>query len=38
VAARLPHAHRPEVGSALPVAVPAQHLHFFDPATGLRAN
>ena len=38
VAARLPHAHRPEVGAALAVAVPAQHLHFFDPATGLRAN
>jgi len=38
VAARLPHAHRPERGEKLAVSVPARHLHFFDPATGLRAN
>ncbi|WP_250452422.1 sn-glycerol-3-phosphate import ATP-binding protein UgpC [Caballeronia sp. ATUFL_M2_KS44] len=38
VAARLPHAHRPVRGEKLAVSVPAQHLHFFDPATGLRAN
>ncbi|SAL72815.1 sn-glycerol-3-phosphate import ATP-binding protein UgpC [Caballeronia telluris] len=38
VAARLPHAHRPARGEALQVALPAHRLHFFDPATGLRAN
>ncbi|WP_248320616.1 MULTISPECIES: sn-glycerol-3-phosphate import ATP-binding protein UgpC [unclassified Caballeronia] len=38
VAARLPHAHRPQRGEKLLVSVPARQLHFFDPATGLRAN
>jgi sn-glycerol 3-phosphate transport system ATP-binding protein len=38
VAARLPHAHRPERGERLNVSLPAAHLHFFDPANGLRAN
>jgi sn-glycerol 3-phosphate transport system ATP-binding protein len=38
VAVRLPHAHRPVRGEALQVALPAQHLHFFDPVTGRRAN
>jgi sn-glycerol 3-phosphate transport system ATP-binding protein len=38
VAARLPHAHRPEAGERLEVSLPAQHLHFFDPASGRRAN
>jgi sn-glycerol 3-phosphate transport system ATP-binding protein len=38
VTVRLPHAHRPAAGEALHVALPAQHLHFFDPASGRRAN
>jgi sn-glycerol 3-phosphate transport system ATP-binding protein len=38
VTVRLPHAHRPAAGDALQVALPARHLHFFDPATGRRAN
>ena len=38
VTARLPHAHRPANGEALQVRLPAQHLHFFDPASGQRAN
>ncbi|HEX7908125.1 MAG TPA: sn-glycerol-3-phosphate import ATP-binding protein UgpC [Paraburkholderia sp.] len=38
VTVRLPHAHRPAAGEALQVALPAQHLHFFDPASGRRAN
>ncbi|KVD73187.1 glycerol-3-phosphate ABC transporter ATP-binding protein [Burkholderia sp. ABCPW 14] len=38
VAVRLPHAMRPARGETLPVALPAQHLHFFDPATGKRAG
>ena len=38
VTVRLPHAHRPAAGEALQVALPAQHLHFFDPATGRRVN
>ncbi|CAG4918824.1 sn-glycerol-3-phosphate import ATP-binding protein UgpC [Paraburkholderia saeva] len=38
VAVRLPHAHRPARGEALQVALPGQHLHFFDPSTGRRAN
>ncbi|PCE24588.1 sn-glycerol-3-phosphate ABC transporter ATP-binding protein UgpC [Paraburkholderia acidicola] len=38
VTARLPHTHRPAAGEALQVALPAQHLHFFDPASGQRAN
>ncbi|MDQ7980015.1 sn-glycerol-3-phosphate import ATP-binding protein UgpC [Paraburkholderia sp. SARCC-3016] len=38
VTARLPHAHRPAAGDALELSLPAQHLHFFDPASGQRAN
>ena len=38
ITARLPHTHRPAAGEALQVALPAQHLHFFDPASGQRAN
>ncbi|SAK94179.1 glycerol-3-phosphate transporter ATP-binding subunit [Caballeronia calidae] len=38
VAARLPHEHRPQRGERLAVSLPAKHLHFFDPATGRRAN
>jgi sn-glycerol 3-phosphate transport system ATP-binding protein len=38
VTVRLPHAHRPARGEALEVALPAQRLHFFDPATGKRVN
>ncbi len=38
VAARLPHAHRPERGERLTVSLPPSQLHFFDPASGLRAN
>jgi sn-glycerol 3-phosphate transport system ATP-binding protein len=38
VAARLPHEHRPQRGERLNVSLPARHLHFFDPASGLRAN
>jgi sn-glycerol 3-phosphate transport system ATP-binding protein len=38
VAVRLPHAHRPVRGERIEAALPAAHLHFFDPATGLRAN
>ncbi|HVE06637.1 MAG TPA: sn-glycerol-3-phosphate import ATP-binding protein UgpC [Paraburkholderia sp.] len=38
VTARLPHAHRPAAAEVLQVALPAAHLHFFDPATGQRAN
>jgi sn-glycerol 3-phosphate transport system ATP-binding protein len=38
VAARLPHVHRPARGEALPVALPAHRLHFFDPATGRRVD
>jgi sn-glycerol 3-phosphate transport system ATP-binding protein len=38
VAVRLPHEHRPQRGERLDVSLPARHLHFFDPATGLRAN
>ncbi|GAB7521785.1 sn-glycerol-3-phosphate import ATP-binding protein UgpC [Paraburkholderia sp. 2C] len=38
VTARLPHAHRPAAGDALELSLPAQHLHFFDPASGRRAN
>jgi sn-glycerol 3-phosphate transport system ATP-binding protein len=38
VTARLPHAHRPAASEVLQVALPAAHLHFFDPATGQRAN
>ncbi|AOK28529.1 MULTISPECIES: sn-glycerol-3-phosphate import ATP-binding protein UgpC [Burkholderia] len=38
VAVRLPHTARVARGETLPVALPAQHLHFFDPATGKRAG
>ncbi|WZV78156.1 sn-glycerol-3-phosphate import ATP-binding protein UgpC [Burkholderia pseudomallei] len=38
VAVRLPHAMRPTRGETLPAALPARHLHFFDPATGKRAG
>jgi sn-glycerol 3-phosphate transport system ATP-binding protein len=38
VTVRLPHAHRPAAAEVLQVALPAAQLHFFDPATGRRAN
>ncbi|KND61033.1 Glycerol-3-phosphate ABC transporter, ATP-binding protein UgpC [Candidatus Burkholderia verschuerenii] len=38
VAVRLPHEHRPQRGERLEASLPARHLHFFDPTTGLRAN
>ncbi|MEX3630334.1 MAG: sn-glycerol-3-phosphate import ATP-binding protein UgpC [Burkholderia sp.] len=38
VVVRLPHADRPAPGTVLPVSLPAHRLHFFDPATGRRAN
>ena len=38
VAARLPHEHRPQRSERLAVSLPARHLHFFDVATGRRAN
>ncbi|CAB3759670.1 sn-glycerol-3-phosphate import ATP-binding protein UgpC [Paraburkholderia humisilvae] len=38
VTARLPHAHRPAAGDALELSLPVRHLHFFDPASGRRAN
>lgn len=38
VTVRLPHAHRPVRGEVLFAALPAEHLHFFDPATGKRAG
>jgi sn-glycerol 3-phosphate transport system ATP-binding protein len=34
---RLPATHRPQTGERIEVALPAQHLHFFDSKTGLRA-
>jgi sn-glycerol 3-phosphate transport system ATP-binding protein len=37
IVVRLPAAHRPQAGERIEVALPAQHLHFFDSATGLRA-
>ena len=37
VTVRLPHAERPARGEVLSVALPCEHLHFFDPATGKRA-
>ena len=37
VTVRLPHAERPARGDVLSVALPPEHLHFFDPATGKRA-
>jgi sn-glycerol 3-phosphate transport system ATP-binding protein len=33
---RLPPTHRPEPGERVEVALPPQHLHFFDSTTGLR--
>ena len=33
---RLPPTHRPDIGESIDVALPPQHLHFFDSATGLR--
>jgi sn-glycerol 3-phosphate transport system ATP-binding protein len=38
VTVRLPHAHRPAAGDALALSLPVRHLHFFDPASGRRAN
>ncbi len=38
VTVRLPHTHRPAAAEALQVALPAQHLHFFDASTGRRVN
>jgi sn-glycerol 3-phosphate transport system ATP-binding protein len=37
VTVRLAHADRPARGAMLPAALPPEHLHFFDPATGKRA-
>ena len=37
VTVRLAHADRPSRGEIVPVALPREHLHFFDPATGKRA-
>ncbi|WP_116138033.1 sn-glycerol-3-phosphate import ATP-binding protein UgpC [Trinickia diaoshuihuensis] len=37
VTVRLPHADRPGSGEVVPAALPLEHLHFFDPATGKRA-
>ncbi|WP_206950907.1 sn-glycerol-3-phosphate import ATP-binding protein UgpC [Trinickia acidisoli] len=37
VTVRLAHAHRPQRGETVPAALPLEHLHFFDPATGKRA-
>ncbi|HEY1609214.1 MAG TPA: sn-glycerol-3-phosphate import ATP-binding protein UgpC [Paraburkholderia sp.] len=33
---RLPPTHRPQAGERVDVALPPQHLHFFDATTGLR--
>ncbi|HTH61682.1 MAG TPA: sn-glycerol-3-phosphate import ATP-binding protein UgpC [Paraburkholderia sp.] len=33
---RLPPTHRPQAGERVDVALPPQHLHFFDCTTGLR--
>ncbi|MEM5388080.1 sn-glycerol-3-phosphate import ATP-binding protein UgpC [Paraburkholderia phymatum] len=38
VTVRLPHGHRPDAGEVLQVALPAQHLHFFDEEDGRRLN
>jgi sn-glycerol 3-phosphate transport system ATP-binding protein len=38
VTVRLPHGHRPSAGATLWAALPPEHLHFFDPATGKRAG
>ncbi|CAB3704772.1 sn-glycerol-3-phosphate import ATP-binding protein UgpC [Trinickia soli] len=37
VTVRLAHVNRPQRGEAVPAALPAEHLHFFDPASGKRA-
>ena len=37
IVVRLPATHRPQAGERIDVALPPQHLHFFDSATGLRA-
>ncbi|RKP44033.1 sn-glycerol-3-phosphate import ATP-binding protein UgpC [Trinickia fusca] len=37
VTVRLPHADRPARGQVITAALPIEHLHFFDPATGKRA-
>ncbi|WP_109481493.1 sn-glycerol-3-phosphate import ATP-binding protein UgpC [Paraburkholderia sp. C35] len=38
VTVRLPHGHRPQAGERLEVALPVQHLHFFDEETGRRIS
>jgi sn-glycerol 3-phosphate transport system ATP-binding protein len=38
VTVRLPHGNRPQAGERLQVALPAQHIHFFDEETGRRIN
>ncbi|HEX3616638.1 MAG TPA: sn-glycerol-3-phosphate import ATP-binding protein UgpC [Solirubrobacteraceae bacterium] len=35
---RLPPTHRPDIGESIDVALPPQHLHFFDATTGLRVR
>jgi sn-glycerol 3-phosphate transport system ATP-binding protein len=37
VTVRVAHEHRPQRGEVMPVALPVEHLHFFDPASGKRA-
>ncbi|WP_176055362.1 sn-glycerol-3-phosphate import ATP-binding protein UgpC [Paraburkholderia caribensis] len=38
VTVRLPHGHRPQAGERLQVALPGQHVHFFDEESGRRLN
>ncbi|MBU6488042.1 MAG: sn-glycerol-3-phosphate import ATP-binding protein UgpC [Burkholderiales bacterium] len=38
VTVRLAHVNRPQRGECVPAALPAEHLHFFDPASGKRAG
>jgi len=38
VTVRLAHVNRPRRGECVPAALPAEHLHFFDPASGKRAG
>ncbi|MBN3764495.1 sn-glycerol-3-phosphate import ATP-binding protein UgpC [Burkholderia sp. Ac-20365] len=38
VTVRLPHGYRPLAGDRIEVALPAQHLHFFDEEDGRRLN
>ena len=38
VTVRLPHGHRPQAGERLQVALPGQHVHFFDEENGRRLN